>query len=123
MQSPPFQYDFLHVCEYTKIENEQLSDDKYREEILKVFGLEVFDEAIMGEKINALATMIKDDVRFIDICTKSANKYLSEDFGIGLTLLFSFDSFHLIHPCLQDFDDFGEVSEKHYNLVLSHLEN
>ena len=123
MQRPPFSYDFSHTCEYMKIKDEQLSDDKYREEILRVFNLEVFDEAMMGEKIDQLAGVIKGDAKFANMCSKSANRYLSEDFGIGLTLLFSFDSFHLIHACLQDFNDHGEVDDKHYNLVLSYLEN
>jgi len=105
------------------IDNEDESDEKYREEMLKVFDMETFEESIMASRVEQLSRLVEGDDKFNTLCTKSANRYCLEELSMGLMLLFNCDSFHLIHQCLQDFNDFGEIRSEHYNSVLKYLEN
>jgi hypothetical protein len=85
--------------------------------------MDVFDEQLMTKNIEK----IKDDMNlltnkeFITLCTKGANKCLSEDFDIGLIILFSFDCFHMTHNCIKDLNNNGKISPDHYNILLKHL--
>ena len=121
LQSPTYNYE--HVCQYMLCVDEEDADDKYREEMLAVFGMQEFKEDTMVSKIEELTAMVQDNVRFKDLCTKSANRYVLEDLSMGLMLLFNCDSFHLIHKCFQDFHASGDISDANYNLVLKYLEN
>lgn len=116
-------YDFSHECGYTAFEDEDERDDKYREEMLKVFGMEVFEESVMVERIESLCQKVSGDERLDTLCAKSANRYCLEELSIGMILMFNSDSFHLMHRCLQDFDESGQVSDEHYNAALAYLEN
>jgi len=118
-----FKYDFAHQCEYMRINDDNDSDEKYREEMLKVFGMETFEEDVMVNYIEQLYKLVNEDEQFMNICTKSANRYCLQDLSMGLILLFSCDSFHLIHKCLQDFNNSGKIETEHYNSVLKYLEN
>ena len=116
-------YDFSHKCEYMLIKDDDESDEKYREEVLKIFSMETFEEDIMVNHIEHLYKLVNKSEQFITICTKSANRYCLEDLSMGLILLFNCDSFHLIHKCLQDFNNSGKIETEHYNSVLKYLEN
>jgi len=116
-------YDFSHKCGYMLIKGDDESDEKYREEMLKVFSMETFEEDIMVNHIEHLYERVNKSEQFISICTKSANRYCLEDLSMGLILLFNCDSFHLIHKCLQDFNNSGKIETEHYNSVLKYLEN
>ena len=120
---PSMVYDFNHECSYMQYKDEDEADEKYREEMLSVFGMKEFKENDMVNKIEELTAMIQDNERFKDLCSKSANRYVMEDLSIGLMLLFNCDSFHLVHKCLQDFNTTQNVSDENYNLVLKYLEN
>ena len=120
---PSMIYDFSHKCCYMSYKNEDEADEKYREEMLSVFGMEEFKENDMVNKIEELTAMIQDNERFKDLCSKSANRYAMDDLSMGLMLLLNCDSFHLVHRCLQDFDTTQDVSDENYNLVLKYLEN
>jgi len=122
-EQSPFKYDYAHNCKYTLIKDETESDEKYREEMLKVFNMETFEENIMVSRVEQLSRLLERDDKFNILCTKSANRYCLEELSMGLMLLFNCDSFHLIHQCLQDFNDSGEIENEHYNSVLKYLEN
>ena len=116
-------YDFSHECGYMALEDEDERDDKYREEMLKVFSMEAFEESVMVERIESLCKKVAGNEQFDVLCTKSANRYCLEELSIGMILLFNGDSFHLIHRCLQDFDESGRVNDEHFDAVLAYLEN
>ena len=121
LESATYNYD--HVCNYMTCSDEDEADNQYREEMLAVFGMQEFKEDTMVSKIEELTEMVKNNERFNDLCTKSANRYVLEDLSMGLMLLFNCDSFHLIHSCFQDFHTSGDISDSNYNLVLKYLEN
>ena len=72
---PSIVYDFNHSCGYMSYQDEDEADERYREEMLSVFGMEEFKENEMVKKIEELTAMIQDNERFKDLCSKSANKY------------------------------------------------
>lgn len=120
----PFTYNLNHECSYQLLSDEDASDDKYRKELLLVFGMDVFEEDVMVKNIEKIGKdlNLRNSEQFVTLCIKSASKYLSEDFNMGLIILFSFDCFHMTHVCLQDLNSIGEIDKTNYNLLLKYLE-
>ena len=46
---------------------------------------------------------------------KLASIFMSEDPEIGLMVGFSYDFFYLMHPCVCDLLEKGEIKDEHYN--------
>ena len=68
---PSMVYDFNHECDYMLCKDEDEADDKYREEMLSVFGMEEFKENDMVNKIEELTAMIQNNERFKEYALKA----------------------------------------------------
>lgn len=94
------------------LENDTISDTKYRENILDVFCLskEEYDSIYM--KVDYLYNYIKSNQNtfftesefkeFNNILEKCASKFFSEDKGLGMMVLFSYDYFYITHKLICD---------------------
>lgn len=86
------------------------TDDEYREQLLKAFGLDCYDD-----KIIEIQKTIFDDIRknksLTDLLTKASHSILSEDLEMGLVLLFSYSYFKDFHNILKKFKTNIEVLE------------
>jgi hypothetical protein len=77
-----------------------ISDALYRSELLGVFGLEEFDDKVINLEVMNLCSQLSAHTEFAALMLKAAAKMLSEDLCTGLMVLFSYDSFFLLHRCI-----------------------
>ena len=89
------------------IDQEDMTDDisetLYRAELLGVFGLEEFDDKVINLEVMNLCNQLSAHTEFSRLMLKAAAKMLTEDLCTGLMVLFSYDSFFLLHRCICDF--------------------
>ena len=77
-----------------------ISETLYRAELLGVFGLEEFDDKVINLEVMNLCSQLSAHTEFAALMLKAAAKMLSEDLCTGLMVLFSYDSFFLLHRCI-----------------------
>jgi hypothetical protein len=77
-----------------------ISDALYRSELLGVFGLEEFDDKVINLEVMNLCSQLSAHTEFAALMLKASAKMLSEDLCTGLMVLFSYDSFFLLHRCI-----------------------
>ena len=106
-------YNVDFVCTYQGSEN----NNAYRDDFLDLLGMEMYDDAIACEKITTIANDIQGCEELKALMEKSAGRYLTDDLVIGLMLLFSYSTMHLIHDCICDFYKHGAAGEEHVNAV------
>jgi len=96
------------------IDQEDMTDDisetLYRAELLGVFGLEEFDDKVINLEVMNLCTQLLAHTEFAELMLKASAKMLSEDLCTGLMVLFSYDSFFLLHRCICDFLKTGIIN-------------
>ena len=102
-------YNVNFKCSY--MEND--GDNSYRDDLLDVLGLEVYEEEKINERIDEIAKDVLEYEGLKPILSQSAARLLSDDPVIGLMLLFSYDSLQCTHNCLVDFYGTGEIQAKH----------
>ena len=89
---------------------DDISDTLYRFELLGVFGLIEFDEKIINKKVEELCTKLSDHSEFTELMKRAAGKMLSEDLCTGLMILFSYDTFFLVHRCICEYLTVSTIS-------------
>jgi hypothetical protein len=76
-----------------------LTENTYREELLKFFGVEYFDQEVINASILSLYDKIKENTIVQTAVEKLQEKY--QDEVTSFMILFSYDYFHLFYPCVQ----------------------
>jgi hypothetical protein len=98
-------------------ESLDLSEEKFRIEMLEVFSVtDICDEKI-NTIINEIYEKFKTDENMIAILKKMATSFFSEDAELGLMVGFSYNYFYLMHPCICDLLKDGKISEENFNLL------
>uniref|UniRef100_A0A6C0KYQ4 Uncharacterized protein n=1 Tax=viral metagenome TaxID=1070528 RepID=A0A6C0KYQ4_9ZZZZ len=115
-------YDTKFICTYQNHFNDEnidnnLSNQLYQEDFLKVFGIEDYSDEIINVTINKLHTKLSKIENMNCILKKLAKKFMSEDTEIGLMVGFSYDYFYLLHPCICDLLEKDEITDSNYNLL------
>ena len=123
-------YNTTYTCTYSShdifLDTDKISDtDKdfiknvlYRNDLMHIFNLEDFDheEELFVSRIENIYEKIKNYPEVLLCIEKLANNNISItnniiDLTFGFILLFSFDYLYIIHPCICDFLETGEISE------------
>lgn len=111
-------YNFDYNITYHLFDHDK-SDTQYRKELLDVFYLTVNEFDSINNKIDNLFQLIpKNNKKMNDILDKLSSKFFSEDKDFGFMILFSYDTFHIIHRLLQNFLKTNELN----NEILQELE-
>jgi hypothetical protein len=109
------------ICTYQNVQDEEIINNKYRDDLLDILDLEIFDEKKASERIDLIVNDIQNDKQFQEILKQSANRYMSDDNSMGLTLLFSFDTLHIIHECIKNFYLDGKIKKENYDKIIDYL--
>jgi len=116
-----FMYDndlksiYENLESYKNVEEDlDLSEEKYRIEMLELFGVKDICDDKINEIINDIYEKIKIDENMIEILQKMANIFFSEDPELGLTVGFSYNYLYLLHPCICDLLKDGKIGEEHF---------
>ena len=110
-------YNLKYTCSYKRIDCEDQMNNAYRDDLLNVLGLEIFDETQAANIIKDVMTKVKDYKPLKDILLKSAQRYFSEDLEFGLLLLFSYDTLDAIHECVKEYYEKNEISSAQLKLL------
>lgn len=111
-------YNTKYICSYNPfIGNADLDiqDSLYRKDIINIFMMDEFNETEINNSLQCILNKVQNHPE-INMCMKKmAGLMISEDLGIGLLLLYSFDLLYLTHPCICDFLETGTIQP--YNLM------
>jgi len=112
-------YNTKYICSYNPfIRNADfdIQDTLYRNDLINIFMIDEFNETTINNSLQHILNQVKNHPE-INMCLKKmAGFMISEDLGIGLLLLYSFDLLYLTHPCICDFLETGTIQP--YNLML-----
>jgi len=126
-----------HFHEEPESELLEMADYLYKNELLSAFNLEEFDEKQINSKIQELYItffVFNDDDDEINTDTKIkiknksksklkkimktvSEKLLLEDEEFGFVMLFSYSYFHLMHLCLCELFNKGEICDEIINAL------
>ena len=83
--------------------NDDISETLYRFELLSIFSLEEFNEKVINLEVMNLCNQLSAHTEFAELMLKASAKMFSEDLCTGLMVLFSYDSFFLLHKCICEY--------------------
>jgi len=105
--------------EETESELLEMADYLYKNELLSAFHMEEFDEKAFNSKVQELYVSLfffneddKSKGKMKNIMKKVSEKLLMEDEEFGFIMLFSYSYFHLMHLCLCELFEKGEISDE-----------
>ena len=114
-------------------------DFGYRQSIRDVFGMNCSQESVdsdydpvtrdellyeadaMSKGLDDVYERTKDVAEFKKIYEIAAGFMFSIDPNIGLAVIFSYDYFHLFHPCLVDFLKSGSISSENKERLMKKI--
>ena len=81
-----------------------------------------YDDAATSKGLDWIYNQIKDNELFQYILAKAAAKYLSEDPGIGLSVMMCYEYLDVFHACIKSFlttpEEFNETNMAYLNLLV-----
>jgi len=86
------------------IDEVTLDENDHDQEVMRVFLDYIYEKTIHND---CLKQLYQD----------AAALMISEDCGIGLVILFSYDYFHMFHPILCEFFTKNEINQENPNVV------
>jgi hypothetical protein len=96
-------------------------DELYRNDFLSAFSLTEFDEDVIVQTTKELYEKLvaRDEMR--ECMRLSANMFVTEDLFIGFMGLFSFDTFHVLHPCICEYISSGLIKIETINALRNEI--
>lgn len=83
--------------------------EDYQQCFLSVFGIQEFQENIIAKKTKELYEELKDNEDFVKLLKRMAGQMMSDDYEVGLFILFSFDYLHKFLEILKNGNDFCKL--------------
>ena len=104
---------FFETDEVNDAEKTFIRSCIYRQDLLNIFGLEEFVETTINNKIVKMFKLLKYHSGLLD-CMQIASKTVGteNDELTGLMILFSFDYLHLVHPCICEYIETGNIKQE-----------
>jgi hypothetical protein len=103
---------FLETDEINDQQKQAIRDALYRQELLNILGMEEFNEDIMNNVIHELYERILGCQELKECILKIIGRFVSTDEELGLMILFAYDYMYLSHPCISEYLETGQISEK-----------
>lgn len=91
-----------------------LSEEKYRIEMLEIFGVKDICDDKVNKIIHSIFEKLKSDENMYEILKKMSKTFISEDAELGLLVGFSYNYLYLLHPCICDLLKDGIIQDEHY---------
>jgi hypothetical protein len=96
---------------------EESADLIYKSDILQVFNLTEYDDAKVEQEMMILFEILKNNEKMVESMTKLAHRFITEEIQLGMVLLFSYDTFYIMHLCICDIIEKGEIEEDNLNIL------
>lgn len=108
-----FNIDFHNLLKYDKYDSTKSEDRAKTDEVndeLDLYKLDLFE--LIDERVESIYTIFQDDnEQFKKILELSANRMFTYDKLTGFMLLFSYQTFHLIHKTIQFYLEYKGYSK------------
>lgn len=115
-------YDYEYNLTYYDYHDDEMKDDIYRAELLKVFKLEDFNETHLSDKVTEVYDTIKHIDSIKNLADNLAGGYGVSDDSFGMIIVFGFQTFHIIHKVLREYYRDGTINEDEIENIKKHLE-
>ena len=98
-------------------ECEESADLIYKSDMLQVFNLIEYDDGKVEQEMMTLFEILKNNEKMVESMTKLAHRFLTEEIVLGMMLLFSYDTFYIMHLCICDIIEKGEIEQDNLNIL------
>ena len=129
-------YNIEYVVSYMDsdvfIETDQVNDAEktfirsciYRQDLLNIFGLDVFNEMTINNKITRLFKLLKYHSGLYECMTIASKMIQDKEDGAlsGLMILFSFDYLYLLNPCICEYIETGNINQETMDKLKTELD-
>jgi hypothetical protein len=112
--------DFIPNSQIVEMEVEKCEDSAdliYKSDILQVLNLTEYDDVKIEQEMISLFEVLKKNEKMVECMKKMANRFVTEELEFGMMLLFSYDTFYIMHLCICDVIEKGEVDEVNINIL------
>jgi hypothetical protein len=112
--------DFIPNIQIVEMEVEKCEDSAdliYKSDILQVLNLTEYDDVKIEQEMISLFEVLKKNEKMVECMKKMANRFVTEELEFGMMLLFSYDTFYIMHLCICDVIEKGEVDEVNINIL------
>jgi len=113
-----FNVNFNENINYNKFDSLQEKEKKGKQDDindeLNLYKLDLFD-IITERAIHLFTKLPKDNNELNEICILSANRLFSNDLETGFIMLFSYETFDIIHKLLNEYNNTNNIGIKYVN--------
>jgi hypothetical protein len=103
---------FLETDKIGENEKQAIQDALYRQELLNILGMNEFNEDEMNKAISDLYERISGCKELKECILKLSGRFMSTDEELGLMILFAYDYMYLSHPCISEYLETSQITEK-----------
>lgn len=108
-------YHSIHV------EDDELRDTLFRQQMLQFFKIEDYNETIIDIKIEQLKPIIENNEQLKKLSIKFSNIMLQEKFDIGIIMFFAYDYFHYTFLLLKEYLLENKINKDIYDNLIKKL--
>jgi hypothetical protein len=94
----------------------------YRQDLLNLFQLEIFNESVMNKNIDKIYNKIKHNPDIVK-CVTTIGEQLGVNNDTSFMILYSFDYMYLTHKCVTEILVNGEISQETMNQLYLKISN
>ena len=103
------------------VEDDELRDTLFRQQILQFFKIDDYNETIIDIKIEYLKPIIESNKELKELSIKFSNIMLQEKFDIGIIMFFAYDYFHDTFLLLKEFLLENKINKDIYDNLIKKL--
>jgi hypothetical protein len=97
---------------------EDMADLLYQAELVQVFGETIYNEEIMNKKIYKLYSILSVNDKIKECMKTASEKFMGQPhLELGLIILFSYDTFFVLHKCVCEFIETNNISDENINTL------
>jgi hypothetical protein len=100
---------FIDTDDVNEAEKDFIRNCIYRQDLLNIFKLDMFDEIVINKKINKIYDKSKSHEEF-NKCIIKVAELIGVDPKFGFIILYSFDHLYLTHMCVCELLETGNIS-------------
>jgi hypothetical protein len=103
------------------VEDDDIRDTLFRQQILSFFKMEEYNETIIDIKIDYLKPIIERNEDLKKLSIKFSNLMLQDKFDIGVIMFFAYDYFHETFLLLKEYLLENKMNKDIYNSLIKKL--
>ena len=97
----PYVHDFICTYQLLNEDEADLADDLYRVQLVQAFGLETYDDDVIGRTMRTLYDTYGKNTELEGVIMRNRrNCFLGDEPYDAFVMLFAYPTFHLLHACI-----------------------